>query len=123
MAKLRNLPHRALGTLYWAAQLEPDRSDYVRDYLFYYLQMDMEELFIEGSTRPVVPMYAVAQARKFPRNQEMQNIGKLFMARHFKKLKEEEEIEVVTEEREPNKEGTDIEPIPELEIKEGWIRE
>lgn len=89
LCKLRNLPHRGLGTLYWATQLAPDRADYVKDYLFYYLEAQREELFLEGSNKPVVPMYAVAVARGFPRNADLQKIRAIFMYQHFKQLEEE----------------------------------
>lgn len=116
LARLRNLPHRSLGMLFYNAQYQPYRADYVRDYLFYYMQMKREELFLEGSTRPVVEMYASVMARKFPRNQDLININRVFMYNHFKRLRDEAQEETKELLPEPLK--------PELKIyDDGWIEE
>jgi hypothetical protein len=92
LCKLQNLPHRGLGMLHWCAVLQPHRSDYVKTYLVQYFIYDGQEMLLEGQNRPVVPMYAVAMARQFPRNEELQVIRNITMANHFNKLRKENEI-------------------------------
>jgi len=74
LAIMGNLPHRTLGALYWAHILQPHRDDYAYDYLIEWMAADSQERLLEGQTRPVVPMYAVKIAEKFPQNKDLQNI-------------------------------------------------
>jgi hypothetical protein len=89
LARFKNLPHRSLGMLFWSATLEPQRADFTKDYIVNYMIFTDGEIFLEGSTRPVVPCYAVVMARRFPRNQDLQLIREVIMKNHFNKLTEQ----------------------------------
>lgn len=109
LCRLKNLPHRGLGMLWWAYILQPERADYMRDYLAQYLIYTDGEMLLEGSTKPVVPMMAVRAAREFPKNKDLDAIRMVVMANYFKRLEKE------TKESEASK--------PSVEIKEGWVKE
>ncbi len=81
LCKLNNLPHRALGMLYYAQMKYPGRGDYVRDYLVEYYKKTVpgEEWLIEGQKKPVVSMFACVKAAEFPRNKDIQLIRKVIM--------------------------------------------
>lgn len=89
LCRLQNQPHRGLGMLFYCHMKHPERVDYIRDYELQYLELTAKGWILEGQKRPVVPMYAVVQAKCFPWNKELQMIRKLVMFNHFKRMAED----------------------------------
>lgn len=89
LARLQNLPHRSLGILHWCTIMQPHRADYIKDYLIYYIMYQDEEMFLEGSRKPVVNMMAVRVARQFPNNKELQTVRNAVMHNHFARIQNE----------------------------------
>lgn len=79
LALLGNLPHRYLGGLFWASQLQPQREDYVYTYEVEWLLADKEERILEGMTKPVVPMMIAKKAREFPEDRDLQKLRQVVM--------------------------------------------
>jgi hypothetical protein len=81
---LGNLPHRSLGLLYVAQQMQPQRNDYAFDYTTQVLSAYENEILIEGQRIPVVPMQIVSQARKFDDDKDWRKLRLYVMWRNLK---------------------------------------
>lgn len=83
---LGNLPHRGLGMLYSAHIKYPHRADFAQDYLEQWVLLTLNERFIEGQTKPVVPMMSAQLARQFQDVADIQKVNKVIFLNHFGKV-------------------------------------
>ncbi len=87
LALMGNLPHRFLGGMFWAQQLQPQREDYAYTYMVEWMLADKEERFLEGQTRPVVPEMIVRKAKEFPFDKDIAKLAEIAEKDYINKKK------------------------------------
>jgi hypothetical protein len=79
---LRNLPHRYLGMLYWSWNLQPHRSELLKEYaVSWHVAVRERGCLLEGQTKPTVPLLVAYESAKNP---DLRLLSKLLLAEEVK---------------------------------------